>query len=103
MSSSPYKSTPVFTESTVPKGLLKDHRVKAGARAELVVESGELELVFPGPPLRRVRCAPECPGPIPSGLPHHVVCTGPVRFRVDFYREGGSAAPTGSPSTGLSS
>ena len=41
-----YKSTPVFTEETVPKGLLKDHNTKNGVWGLICIEQGELEYII---------------------------------------------------------
>jgi len=38
----PYKRTPIFTEATVPPGLLKQHTTKEGAWAKIVVLEGRL-------------------------------------------------------------
>ena len=36
----PYRRTPTFTESSVPAGLLRDHRTKPGVYGRIHVEAG---------------------------------------------------------------
>lgn len=79
----PYKSTPVFDATSVPKGLLAEHRTKAGTWGRLEVHSGSLTLRFAD---EDVLCDPEHPGIIPPTVPHEVVLSGPVRFCVVFLR-----------------
>jgi tellurite methyltransferase len=79
-----YKRTPVFTEGTIPAGLLRDHRTKPDVWAQIVVEAGELEYRI-GP------CAftltPDCPGIVPPAVAHQVKPLGPVQFHVEFLRQ----------------
>jgi tellurite methyltransferase len=80
-----YKRTAAFTEATVPAGLLRDHRTKAGVWARIVVESGRLEYTF-GAPLRTFVLDAQCPGIVVPEAPHQVKPLGPVRFHVEFLR-----------------
>lgn len=79
----PYRRTPDFTETTVPKGLLRTHSTKPGTWARLHVLEGRLlfrdladgfeAMLDPGiHPL------------IHPGRPHEVAPLGPVRFFVEF-------------------
>jgi tellurite resistance-related uncharacterized protein len=80
----PYKRTASMTEKTVPAGLLRDHRTKAGVWGQLVVEEGKLEYVSPrGAFVLR----PGIPGIIEPEAPHHVRPIGHVVFHVQFLRE----------------
>lgn len=36
----PYKRTPTFDEHTIPAGLRRDHRTRAGVWGRIVVEAG---------------------------------------------------------------
>jgi tellurite resistance-related uncharacterized protein len=76
-----YKQTDVFTELSVPAGLLRDHRTKADVWAEIVVEEGRLEYT----------CArgvfvlrPGVVGVVEPEQTHHVRPLGAVRFFVRF-------------------
>lgn len=79
-----YKSTPVFTEDTVPAGLLRDHTTKAGVWGRIEVEVGALRYVVQHQPPQLL--TPTEPGVVEPQVPHHVEPLGPVRFRVVFLR-----------------
>ena len=70
--STPYKSTPVFDENTLPAGLRKEHRTKAGVWGVLTI----LDV--------------EHPGLVMPEQPHFVEPIGHMTMRVDFYDQ----APT---------
>lgn len=78
-------STPVFTEKTVPKGLLKKHLAPKGKIGLLVVEEGSLQFVWEDSPDEILDADPEHPIVIWPERFHHVVITVPVRFQVQFY------------------
>lgn len=78
-----YRRTPVFTEETVPAGLLKDHTTKAGVWGLLHVSSGELEYRVGA---RRTTVTPSQPAVIVPEVEHCVRPIGPVRFEVEFLR-----------------
>jgi len=80
-----YKRTASFTEATIPIGLLRDHRTKAGVWARIVVEAGQLELTFEAP-VRTFLLVPERVGIAPPEAAHHVTPNGRVRFHVEFLR-----------------
>lgn len=84
--SEPYKMTPEFTEASLPDGIRGAHSTKAGTWGLLRVIEGRATLVFHAPP-RRVEVAPGAPGRIDPQAEHHVETDGPVRLRVEFYRE----------------
>ncbi len=88
-----YKSTPVFTEETVPAGLLRNHRTKPGTWARLVVFEGRLLYRILEPALEEVELSPSLEGVIEPQVMHEVALIGPVRFQVQFCRRG--ADPTG--------
>jgi len=90
-----YRTTPVFTADTIPRGLLSRHATKAGVWGRLEVLSGSLQFVLEGPgEAREMVKAGESVVIVPE-VEHRVETLGPVEFRVEFYR-----APTkeGSPS-----
>lgn len=80
-----YKSTPVFDEHTVPKGLLTAHSTKRGVWGRIVVHLGTLAYHVEGAasPLHLV---PGCDGIVVPEQRHHVALSGPVRFQVDFHK-----------------
>jgi tellurite resistance-related uncharacterized protein len=81
-----YKKTPEFTEATVPSGLLRDHRTKAGVWGEIVVLEGCLEYIINEPVLEVVTLKEGQPGVVEPTIPHHITPLGPVRFYVEFSR-----------------
>ena len=80
-----YRRTPVFTETSVPAGLLKDHETKPGVWGVIHVVSGRLRYSIPS---RResVTLSPDRPGIVEQTVPHHVTRLGPVSFYVEFWR-----------------
>ncbi|MEZ5688501.1 MAG: DUF1971 domain-containing protein [Caenibius sp.] len=82
----PYKSTPVFDESTLPDAIRSAHNTKAGVWGLLVMLEGEVDLVFHDP-RRIVRATPAQPAPIAPQAVHHVETDGPMQMKVEFYRE----------------
>ncbi|MCA9777674.1 MAG: DUF3565 domain-containing protein [Candidatus Eremiobacteraeota bacterium] len=78
-----YKSTPEFSDETVPAGLLKDHSLKTGVWGHLVVLEGSLRFCEGD---LRVEVGPETLWYILPEVIHNVELSGPVRFRVDFLR-----------------
>lgn len=82
----PYKTTPVFDETTLPEAIRNEHRTKAGTWGLLRVIEGEVDLVFVDPPAR-VHVTPEKPAPIAPEATHYVELCGPMRMQVEFYRE----------------
>ncbi|QDJ11612.1 hypothetical protein HVPorG_04815 (plasmid) [Roseomonas mucosa] len=92
----PYRSTPVFTEATVPPGLLREHRTAPGTWALICVLEGRLLYRVLDPPSERLLDPSTAPGLVEPGVPHEVAPLGPVRFQVVFHRmagiQGGDAA-----------
>ena len=80
-----YKQTPVFTERTVPVGLLRDHATKRGVWARIVVLEGELRYRIASLSLDIV-LAPDHQGIVVPELLHSVEALGAVRFYVEFHR-----------------
>ena len=70
----PYKQTPIFTETSLPDGLKKDHSTKTGVWAKIIVSEGKLlyrvaalkaEMVIsPGPEQVRKIPSTTTPGPL---------------------------------------
>lgn len=84
----PYKSTPVFDETTLPATLRREHRTKAGAWGVIRVLEGKLRLVLddgPGAGPEGTILTPDRPGLIRPRQTHHVEPIGRMRMQVDFY------------------
>ena len=87
-SPAPYKSTPVFDETTLPAALRREHRTKDGVWGVIRVLEGELRLVvgeFGGGGGSETILTPDHPGLVLPQQPHHVEPLGKIRMQVDFY------------------
>ena len=81
-----YKSTPQFSEATVPAGLLKAHQTKAGTWGKIVILSGELRYRILEPEVEEHVLSADRYGVVEPTILHEVSPIGAVTFRVDFYR-----------------
>ncbi|GJL91705.1 DUF1971 domain-containing protein [Hyphococcus sp.] len=81
-----YSQTPIFTETTTPAKLTALHDTKPGIWGKLVVLSGALDYIIPGPPAERRQIGAGAFAIIEPAKPHRVTISGPVRYRVEFYR-----------------
>lgn len=79
-----YNETPIYTEGTVPKGLLRDHSTKPGVWGKLVVSEGHLLYLRGDYPAQRVDA--ESPAIIRPEELHFIRTPEAVSFRVEFYR-----------------
>lgn len=79
-------STPAMTEETVVPGILRNHLAPKGKIGYLVVEEGALQYVWEDDAENVLDADPEHPIVIFPERFHHVVITGQVRFRVEFYQ-----------------
>ena len=78
-------STPSMNEETVVKGILKNHLAPKGKYGLVVVEEGTLQFVWEDDPDNILDADPNNPIVIFPERFHHVVITGKVIFRVEFY------------------
>lgn len=81
----PYRQTPVFTIDTVPPGLLRDHRTKAGVWGVIHVAKGRVRYTI-SPAGEDVVLNPGYPGVIEPEVPHHVLLLDEGSFYVEFWR-----------------
>jgi tellurite resistance-related uncharacterized protein len=80
----PYRSTPVFDETTLPDALRREHRTKAGVWGLIRVLEGELRLDLGDGDEARI-LTPDRPGLVLPEQPHRVEPMGRMRMQVDFY------------------
>ena len=78
-------STKLMNQDTVVPGILKKHLAPKGKWGYLVVEGGSLEYVWEDDPKNVLTADPAHPIVIYPERFHHVVITGPVEFKVEFY------------------
>lgn len=83
MTVTPYRSTPVFDELTLPQALRHDHSTKAGVWGMIVVLEGELRLHFGEDRIFVLDI--ENPGLVRPQEVHWVEPIGKMKMRVDFY------------------
>ncbi len=81
-----YRSTPEFTEATLPGGLRGAHRTRPGVWGRIRVLEGELLYRILEPIPEELLLTPERPGVVEPAVAHQVEPRGPVRFRVEFLR-----------------
>jgi tellurite resistance-related uncharacterized protein len=81
-----YKQTPVFTNETVPKGLLRAHQTKEGTWGKIVVLQGKLRYRILTSKFEEVVLSPEKYGVVEPTVLHEVEPLNQVRFYVEFYR-----------------
>lgn len=84
--SKPYSSTPIFTETSLPKSLQNAHSTKTGTWGVLELIAGELVYVIEDSDNRRAMVAGDHQLIEPEQL-HHVELSGPMQMQVHFYRE----------------
>ena len=83
------RSTPLFTQDTVPAGLRADHCTKEGSWGVIRLITGLLryEVSDPRRPRSSVVLTPDGPpGIIEPTILHRVEPVGPVEFLVEFWR-----------------
>lgn len=80
----PYKCTPVFNENTLPAGLRREHRTKAGVWGVIRVIEGRVRFQVLDPGSERL-LEPGRPGLVLPDTPHLVEPLGPMLMQVEFY------------------
>lgn len=96
------RTTDTFDNDTVPKGLLRAHRVAANVWGRLVVHTGSVGFVFEDSADRQITVGAGETQVIPPQRRHHVVLDGPATFAVEFYRYPSATPVTlGRESSGL--
>ncbi len=84
------RTTPEFDADSVPRGLLRAHRVAAGVWGRLVVRDGSIAFGFDDgddddPSRVEVVVCAGGDQVIAPERPHHVRIIGPVRFVIEFH------------------
>ena len=82
----PGRSSPTFTQDTLPAALQAEHTLAPGQWAVLNVVEGSLRFVNLDTAEERLISAPDLVT-IHPGLAHRVALVDRVRCRIDFYRE----------------
>lgn len=79
----PYRTTAVFDETTLPAALRREHRTKAGAWGIIRLLEGALRLHFTDG--RQELLSPMAPGLVRPRETHWVEPIGAMRMQVEFY------------------
>jgi tellurite methyltransferase len=93
------RSSPVWTEQTVPRGLLRAHRLGPGTWGRIVVDAGQLRFIMSTEPALDTVLGPGSSQAMPPEVDHKVRLLGPVRFTIDYLaieRRGTSGPPLSS-------
>jgi tellurite resistance-related uncharacterized protein len=82
-----YRDLGPFDAQSVPKGLLVEHRLKAGTWGRLTVRAGSVRLIWDdcraGP---AVTLGAGAEAVIPPEIPHHLEIDGAFEILIAFYR-----------------
>ena len=81
-----YKTTPVYDQATVPKGLLRSHNTKEGSWGKIIIEHGKLLYRILEPDFEEVELSSERFGVAEPVFKHEIELVGDVRFYVEFYK-----------------
>jgi len=79
-----YKRTPTFDQDSLPAGLRREHRTKAGVWALIHVLEGRLCYRILDPISEEI-LTPQTPGVVRPEQPHEVEPLGPVSMFVEFF------------------
>lgn len=80
----PYRSTPVFDETTLPEALKREHRTKDGVWGVIRVLEGELRFVLTESGTETI-LTPDRPGLVQPQQTHRVEPLSKLRMQIDFY------------------
>jgi hemoglobin len=80
----PYRSTPVFDETSLPAALRRDHSTKAGVWGVIRVIEGSLSLSYADPPFEQTLSEGASALCLPQQV-HSVLPLGAMKMQVDFY------------------
>jgi tellurite resistance-related uncharacterized protein len=81
-----YKRTPTFDQDSLPAGLRREHRTKAGVWALIHVIEGSLRYRILDPPSEQILTV-GTPGVVRPEQPHEVAPIGAIRMYVEFYSD----------------
>lgn len=84
MGALPYRTTPVFDETSLPAALRARHSTKAGVWGMVRVMEGKVKLTYLEPE-RELLLDPDTPGRLLPQQVHYVEPLGPMQMFVEFY------------------
>ncbi|MBI1649573.1 DUF1971 domain-containing protein [Hyphomicrobium sulfonivorans] len=80
----PYRSTPVFDQTTLPRALRQEHSTRAGVWGVIRIHSGRLQIAYPDDGIEAV-LDPQHPGLVKPEQKHFVTPLGAMQMQIDFY------------------
>jgi tellurite resistance-related uncharacterized protein len=80
----PFKSTPVYDQTTLPGGLRREHRTKPGVWGIIRLLEGRVRYHVLDPVSETI-LDPDHPGLVLPDQPHFVEPLGPIRMQIEFY------------------
>lgn len=80
----PYRSTPVFDETTLPDALRSQHSLRTGTWGKICMIEGQLKLTYCDTQDTVILSSSVC-GLIQPQQLHFVEPLGPIKMRIDFY------------------
>lgn len=80
----PYRTTPVFNQDSLPQALRREHRTKPGVWGVIRMLEGRLRLAYGDGTAERI-LSPEAPGLVLPEQVHLVEPLGAMRMQVEFY------------------
>lgn len=86
--------TPLMNEKTALPGILNNHLSPKGKYGYVVVEKGSLQFVWEDSLEDVLLCDKEHPIVITPERYHHVIISGEVEFKVEFYKLEGNKLET---------
>ena len=79
--------TPILNEITVLKPILNKHMAPKGKVGLVLVEEGSLDYVWEDDLTNVLTSDKDHPIVIEPERYHHVIITGPVKFKIEFYKD----------------
>ena len=80
----PYRTTPIFDETTLPEALKREHRTKDGVWGVIRVLEGELKFVLAESGSETI-LTPARPGLVQPQQMHRVEPLSKLRMQIEFY------------------
>lgn len=81
-----YKMVGPFDANSLPEGLKREHRLKAGAWGLLNLLEGEIAFVWDDADGGDVLLSAPATIVVPPEIPHHLQLTGPFSLSIGFHR-----------------
>lgn len=83
-----YKTVGPFDADSLPDGLKRAHRLKAGAWGLLTLQKGEIAFVWDDADGGEILLSAPATIVVPPEIPHHLRLAGPFRLSIGFHRTG---------------